>query len=63
MDLGDIFLTFMIGVLAGTILLMSFETWTNHTYKDGQVNALTGKIDYKLVVKADSTRVWEYIVK
>jgi hypothetical protein len=63
MDLADRFLTFMIGVLVGVLLLMGLETATERTYKDGQVKALTGKVEYKLVVNADSTRTWEYIKK
>jgi hypothetical protein len=29
-------------------------------YYHGQIDALTGKIEYKLIVNADSTRTWEY---
>lgn len=32
-------------------------------YQDGQVDALTGKVHYSLVIKADSTRVWERDVR
>ena len=28
-------------------------------YRSGQIDALTGNIRYRLVVKPDSTRVWE----
>jgi len=28
-------------------------------YRSGQIDALTGNIQYRLVVKPDSTRVWE----
>lgn len=33
------------------------------SYKQGQVDALTGKIEYKLVVQPDSTKSWEKIDK
>ena len=46
---------FMLGVLAGCLLLKS--------YKEGQVDALTGNIKYKLVVNKDRTSTWEYIKK
>lgn len=30
-------------------------------YAHGQIDALTGKVKYELVVKPDSTRVWQRI--
>jgi len=32
-------------------------------YKKGQIDALTGKIKYHLVVNSDSTKTWELIIK
>lgn len=31
------------------------------SYKQGQVDALTGKVKYELVVNADSTKTWEEV--
>ncbi len=46
---------FIIGAILIGILAISL-TWNN--YKIGQINALTGKIDYKLMTKSDSSRIW-----
>ena len=29
--------------------------------KQGQIDALTGKVQYELVTNADRTRTWEYV--
>jgi hypothetical protein len=36
-------------------------TSENRSYKQGQIDALTGKVQYKLVAMPDSTKVWERI--
>lgn len=63
MDIED----FLIGVLTGGLIVAVFVilslTPREVTYKQGQIDALTGKAKYHLVVKADSTRVWEPITK
>ena len=33
------------------------------SYKDGQVDAVTGKMQYQLVVHSDSTKTWERIME
>lgn len=56
------------------ILLLCFISWffgslttsaisiiTKKTYKDGQIDALTGQIKYELVTNIDSTRTWKCI--
>lgn len=41
------------------VLLIAIGTWW-FGYKDGQVDALTNKVKYELVVnKSDSTRTWQ----
>jgi hypothetical protein len=46
-------------VMAG-IVLFSTEV-SDESYKQGQVDALTGKVKYELVVNADSTKTWEEV--
>ena len=48
-------LFFMIGIL----FLGFAQSCADETYKDGQVDAINGKIRYELVVHPDSTRTWE----
>lgn len=48
-----------IGVICVIIFIGAFLY--NVGYKDGQTDALSGKITYHLVTKPDSTRVWEVI--
>jgi len=60
---------FIVGSIVGVILIFLInlcvldENTTNKRYKQGQIDALTGKVHYELVVKDDSTRVWEYKVE
>lgn len=56
-DIGVIM--FVIGLVLG----MLFGMWLMYdgAYKTGQVDALTGKIQYELVTQPDSTRIWEEI--
>ena len=44
-------------LMAATILLVA--TTYEGAYKLGQVEALTGTVNYELVTAADSTRSWE----
>lgn len=50
-------LLFLIVSIAGFILAIL----VSDAYRVGQIDALTGKVKYHLVVKPDSTRVWEKI--
>lgn len=50
---------FILGMLFMSKVLIIFKS----TYKDGQVDALTGQIKYELVTNQDSTRTWKYIEK
>ena len=53
----------LIGSLISSIVLVygAIEI-RDSSYREGQINALTGKVEYHLVVKSDSTKVWEKIV-
>lgn len=44
-------------VMFVSIFIWSSE-WGQHKYKEGQVDALTGEINYELKTNKDSTRVW-----
>ena len=58
-------------VFAGVILiictllggLLLFCCLLSEGEKQGQINALTGNVQYKLVTHKDSTKTWEFIVK
>ena len=58
---------FLLGVIIGLILLSYSLILFNMTYIDGyrqgQIDALTGKAKYHLVTLPDSTRVWEMTVQ
>jgi hypothetical protein len=47
-------LTVFLGIIA--LVLLSRE---DASYKQGQIDALTGKVKYELVTKPDSTKSWE----
>jgi hypothetical protein len=51
---------FMIGVLFG-LIIGHIIYCINNDYKQGQVDAMTGKIKYELIIKSDSTKIWEKI--
>ncbi len=59
--------SFIAGLVIGLILCAATFAITriivmNDYYKQGQIDALTGKINYHLVTKPDSTRVWEKLL-
>lgn len=56
---GDFGAGFFCGVAIGILLCLIMMSSGDCTYKDGQIDALTGKIKYKLVTKNDSTKTWE----
>ena len=64
-DLKTFFLLGMwVGVVVSAVLvIMAFKYFGNNHdwYKEGQLDALTGKIKYELVTQDDSTRVWKEI--
>lgn len=53
---GGVAVGLVVGAFFGSLLM---SCWCENDYKNGQIDALTGKIKYELVVQADSTRVWE----
>ena len=59
-------LEFLTGVVVGAALIFIVITFvldgstTSSYYKQGQIDALTGKVHYELVTKNDSTKTWEY---
>ena len=54
----DGILLFVAGMLLGIFV---WHIITSGDYKQGQVDALTGKIRYELIVNEDSTKTWERI--
>jgi hypothetical protein len=58
-----------IDFIGGCILGIALGLWLSYisqyifgrTYKDGQIDALTGKVKYELVTHPDSTKTWESI--
>jgi len=52
---------FIVGVVVEMFLLVIMMNAKNMTYKDGQIDALTGKIEYHLITNPDSTKTWESI--
>jgi hypothetical protein len=61
-DNGAAFCAFLVGFFVGMLITLACSIHID-LYKRGQVDALTGKIRYELVVKADSTKSWEEISK
>lgn len=60
---GDFF-AFFIGCCIGVIitcLVIWFYPEKSIGYKQGQIDALSGKIKFHLVKKIDSTKTWEEI--
>jgi hypothetical protein len=46
----------MVGLMAGLV----FGLWlTRHSYRDGQIDAANGKMNYELRDQADGSRAWE----
>ena len=46
-----------------TFVISYFVIQKENPYKQGQVDALTGKIKYELKTNPDSTKTWEFIEK
>jgi len=53
------FLFTVIIILAAAVALISTLWLTSDVYRQGQIDALTGNIQYELVMQADSTRIWQ----
>lgn len=52
-------LGFLLGVVCGMLLIALLEELFDETYKDGQIDALSGKIKYELVRHDNHTVTWE----
>lgn len=60
--MSDGFVGFILGFGIGAltiVLVCTFVPEITTPYKMGQVDALTGKVEYQLVDKPDGTRVWQ----
>ena len=44
------------------LTLWSIDIFDN-AYREGQIDALTGKVKYELKTNPDSTKTWEYKIK
>lgn len=51
----------VVGVAWFILVIYGYSEQAEFRYQQGQIDALTGKIEYHLVTKSDSTRVWEKI--
>jgi hypothetical protein len=57
-DGRDVALISLIMLIFGMGIMMIILVATDATYRDGQIDAVTGKMYYKLVTNPDSTREW-----
>jgi len=55
-----LFTGFMVGLIVGFAISIFI---TMNYYKSGQIDALTGKVAYELVVHPEKTSFWEAIDK
>lgn len=46
------------GIVSSVLFLATYHIITEDGYKQGQIDALTGKVQYKLYKNADSTVEW-----
>lgn len=46
-------------IMAGCVIIGLCALWVNG-YRAGQINAINGKIEYRLVTQPDGSRTWEY---
>jgi hypothetical protein len=55
------FAFFMIGVLLGILFSIVIRLSIGDTYKDGQIDAINGKIYYELQLQEDGTTDWVFV--
>ena len=48
----------IVGIIVGAMLAVASFYVTKSTYKQGQIDALTGKVKYRLITLPDSTSQW-----
>lgn len=53
----------LIGISLGINLMNLTIHLSGHTYKDGQIDALNGKIKYEIQKQENGTTEWVYIEK
>jgi len=51
----------IIGMILITVLIVFVWDIPECKYRKGQIDALTNKIEYHLVINEDSTRTWELL--
>ena len=54
----DLFMAFMIGVGIMWGVTLVIDVGARTSYRQGQIDALTGTVKYELQTQSDSTRVW-----
>ena len=53
---------FLVGMFLGLgLAAIAIAITSHHSFKQGQIDALTGNIHYELITHDDSTRTWERI--
>jgi tryptophan-rich sensory protein len=55
------FMFYMYFIITIICFLFSFLVLYEDSYKQGQIDALTGTIKYELVTQSDSTKTWERV--
>lgn len=67
MKTTDFFIVLITGIVIGIVAVSIFFLFVacplnkETSYKQGQIDALIGKVKYELVTQPDSTRTWEEI--
>ena len=54
-NLGEVLIGTIVGFGLGVVFILVI---IGKPYKDGQVDALTGKIQYELKTQPDSSKIW-----
>jgi hypothetical protein len=57
----DAFVCWSIGLMMGVMLSIIADSCSNNTYKDGQIDAINGKVYYELRSQEDGTTDWVFI--
>ncbi len=55
-DFGNLIVILAL-VLSGVFLTIGLQL-QGDSYKQGQIDAINGKIQYKLIIRVDSTKIW-----
>ena len=61
--MSDSFFSFLVGIVFGGLLFLLVLVASGSRYadgvKDGQIDAINGKIKYSLVSQEDNSTIWE----